>query len=82
MIPQEVITQQETNNYFRHWYSWSPVTASNWANTKNSDLKSSSCWSLVTSCYKSGDVIAGAGHVGIVTGKGKRSDMPKLSGFP
>ena len=56
--------------HFRHWYSWSPVTATDWGNSRSSDLTSSNCWNLVTSCYKSGDVIAGAGQVGIVTGKG------------
>ncbi|ELT94004.1 hypothetical protein CAPTEDRAFT_197776 [Capitella teleta] len=46
---------------------WSPIGANEWANTTSSYLCDDKCWVLVTS-PQNGDVAAGYGHVGIVTG--------------
>ena len=50
---------------------WSPISAWEWGNANSSYLTNDNCWSLVTGCYKRGDVTALSGHVGIVTGDGE-----------
>ena len=58
----------QNNCISRRWWKWSPIGANEWGNSQSSYLTSDSCWSLVTGCYKDGDVAAEGGHVGIVTG--------------
>ena len=65
----EFIEQAGKSVPHRHWWKWSPIGAAEWANPNSSYLTSASCWSVVTGCYKRGDVAATGGHVGIVTGK-------------
>ena len=60
-----------------NWYEspWSPIDAKEFANPHSSYLSDDGCWSLLTECYKRGDVTAEPetphGHVGIVTDKAR-----------
>ncbi len=54
----------------RWFFMWSPIGANEWKNPGSSYLTRDRCWTLVTGCYKDGDVAATGGHVGIVTGHG------------
>ena len=49
----------------RHWYSWSPIGAKEWANPKSTYLTKDPHWVLVTTPRR-GDVAALDGHVAIV----------------
>ncbi|XP_022102547.1 uncharacterized protein LOC110985669 [Acanthaster planci] len=49
----------------RHWWTWSPIGANEWANSNSNYLTSSSCWTSGSGGI--GNVAALGGHVGIVT---------------
>ncbi len=57
---------------YPRWIRWSPIGAGEWKNSRSSYLTRDPCWTLVTGCYKDGDVAAGdtPAHVAIVTGRG------------
>ncbi len=58
---------------------WSPIGANEWKDPSSSYLTRARCWTLVTGCYKDGDVAAWAGHVGIVTGQGTTTSAAATS---
>ena len=53
------------STHFRHWYSWSPIGAREWADPKSTYLTKDPHWVLATT-PKRGDIAALDGHVGVV----------------
>ncbi|KAI0222277.1 hypothetical protein LSAT2_026486 [Lamellibrachia satsuma] len=66
----EMIEKAGASLPHRHWWSRSPIGATEWANQKSRYLTRSGCWKNVKSACR-GDVMAEFIHVGIVTGTKK-----------